>query len=203
MSALNGYCYGKQATKILGVHIRTLYNWDKKGLIEVKRTAGGRRMYNVKKYLKENPSNLDSESDSDEEESSGRNISYVRVSSKSQKDDLKRQIEYMKENYPDNEIIQDIGSGLDMKRPGLLKILDIAISGDLDSLVVAHKDRLARFGYDLIETLVRQYSQTKITIANETQKKEPQAELVDDILHIMNVFTAKINGMRKYKKKGD
>ena len=127
------------------------------------------------------------------------NICYVRVSSHSQKDDLKRQIEYMKQRYPNHIIIQDISSGIKLDRKGLNKIIDMAIQGQVNELVIAYKDRLARFGYQLIERLIAKYSNGKIIVINNNEMKEPQEELMEDVMQVMNVFVAKMNGLRKYK----
>jgi predicted site-specific integrase-resolvase len=117
---MEGFYKGKKASAILKVHYRTLYNWDRAGKIEVVRTASGYRMYNVKKYLSDVKNKLKNEPDR-------RKICYIRVSSKSQKDDLDRQENLMKEKYPEYEIIREIGSGLNFKRPGLLKIINMSI----------------------------------------------------------------------------
>ena len=127
-------------------------------------------------------------------------ICYCRVSSSKQKEDLQRQIEYMKKKYPSYEIISDIGSGLNMNREGLKKIIDYAIKGEVEILVIAYKDRLARFGYDLIERLINEYSNGEIKIENQNEEKTPMEELTTDIVSIMNVYVAKMNGLRKYKK---
>jgi predicted site-specific integrase-resolvase len=127
-------------------------------------------------------------------------IIYARVSSIQQKNDLERQIKVLKTKYPTYELITDIGSGINMKRRGLLKIINNSIKGRIEEIVVVHKDRLCRFGYDLIKYLIKEYSNGKITVLAEENKKEPKEELVDDILQIMNIFVAKINGMGKYKK---
>jgi len=126
-------------------------------------------------------------------------ICYVRVSSNSQKDDLERQIKYMKKRYPKHKIIKDIGSGINLNRKGLNKIIDWAIEGKIKEIVVAYKDRLARFGYTLIERIIEEYSDGKIKIINKEEGKEPQEELMEDVLQVMNVFVARMNGMRKYK----
>lgn len=182
------YVGGKKASEILGVHQRTLYNWEKKGIIETIRTIGGKRLYNISKYLNEQNKETDK-----------LKICYVRVSSYNQKNDLERQIEYMKKRYPNHTIIKDIGSGINMNRKGLNKIIDYAIDGKIKEIVVAHKDRLSRFGYSLIERLVTRYSNGEIIILNKKIIKTPYEEIVDDVLQIMNVFVAKINGLRKYK----
>jgi predicted site-specific integrase-resolvase len=129
------------------------------------------------------------------------NICYIRVSTLGQRDDLLRQKEYMKKKYPSFIVIEDIGSGINFNRRGFRRIVKYAISGKINKLVVAFKDRLTRFGFDLIEDLIKEYSNGKIIIDDEVkEKKEPKEELVEDVLQILNVYTAKLNGLRKYKK---
>lgn len=201
----------QKAKKMLGVHEKTLQNWDKNNKIETIRTPGGRRMYNVNKYIRENNIGYKEEikkeeklekpkKDKENKEDKRKNICYVRVSTVGQKDDLKRQKEYMKNKYPEYEIIEDIGSGINFNRRGLRKIINMSISGEIKTLVVAYKDRLTRFGFELIEDLITEYSKGKIIVENEKEEKEPKEELVEDVLQILNVYTAKLNGLRKYKK---
>ena len=127
-------------------------------------------------------------------------ICYCRVSSNKQNNDLERQINLMQLNYPNYEIISDIGSGLNFKRKGLEKIINMAIKGEIEEVVITYKDRLARFGYDLIEMILNKYSNAKITIINQNKYQTADEELVKDIISIMNVYVAKINGMRKSHK---
>lgn len=189
---IDKYVGGKQATAILGVHYRTLYNWERDGIIKTIRTPGGKRLYDVSGYLEENKK---------EKKEEKKKICYCRVSSSGQKDDLKRQVKYMQENYPDYEIIKDIGSGLNLNRTGLRRIIDLAIVNQIDEVVVAYRDRLARFGYELIEDLLKQYSNGKIIVINEKENITAEEELMQDMLQVMNVFVAKMNGIRKYNKK--
>ena len=128
-------------------------------------------------------------------------ICYARVSSIGQQNDLERQKELLKNLYPTHILIDDIGSGIKLTKRGILKIIDLAIKGKIDELVIVHKDRLARFGYDLIEYIIKTYSSGKIIIINQKEEIEPEEEMVKDVLEIMNVFVAKMNGRRKYKKK--
>jgi putative resolvase len=198
----NKFVGGKEASQILGVHQRTLYQWEYKKLIETIRTPGGKRLYNVNKYLEDHKSNLNTiikklNKDGDEK----LNICYVRVSSLSQSDDLKRQKEMMKNKYPDYEIIEDIGSGLNLNKRGIKRIIKLGIEGKINEVVVAYRDRLTRFGYELIEEIIKDYSDGKITILSETEKLEPEEELVKDVMAIMNVYVAKMNGLRNYKNK--
>ena len=128
-------------------------------------------------------------------------ICYCRDSSRKQKEDLKRQIEYMENKYPTFEIISDIGSGLNFKRKGLIKIIDMAINGEIEVVVITYKDRLARFGYELIERIINNYSDGTIKVENSKEEQTPTEEISKDIISIMNVYVAKINGLRKYKTK--
>lgn len=196
---------GKEACKILGLHQQTLYQWDKKGWIETYRTPGNKRMYNVKKFLRESACKNDIKCienlDELDNESEKLNLSYARVSSPAQKDDLNRQKESIINKYPNHKIILDVGSGLNFERPGLKKIIKLAISGKINELVIAYKDRLTRFGFELIENLIKDYSNGKIIIINKNDDLEPEEELMKDMLQIMNVYVAKMNGLRKYNNK--
>jgi predicted site-specific integrase-resolvase len=147
---------------------------------------GNKYLYNLDKYLSDNNINLPT--------NTKLNICYCSVSSRKQSEDLQRQIKYMKHKYPKHQIISEIGSGLNYKRIGLKKIMDLAISGKINELVITYKDRLLRFGYEIIEHIITEYSKGKIIIINKSKKKTE--ELVNDIISIMSV--AKINGRRKY-----
>jgi len=192
------YLGGKEASEVLGVHQRTLYLWDKKGKIETFRSPGGKRFYNVGKYIETNKIEVKEKEDPVVERLK---IIYARVSSHSQKDDLTRQIKKLKKLYPGYKVIEDIGSGLNLKKRGIKKIINCAIAGKVEEVVVMHKDRLARFGFDLIEYLIKKYSKGVITIVNKKLDKEPEEEMVEDVLQVMNVFVAKMNGRRRYNKK--
>jgi putative resolvase len=101
--------------------------------------------------------------------------------------------------YPNNILIKDIGSGMNLNRRGLRKIIDLAIENKINEVIIAHKDRLTRFGFDLIEDIIIKYSNGKIIVLNKKKDITPEEELVKDVLQIMNVFVAKMNGLRKYK----
>ena len=189
---------GKNAGKILGVHTRTLYNWERSGKIKAIRTPGGQRMYNIREFLGQHGDYL--KNIPEEKTKTNRiKICYCRVSSSSQKDDLLRQINTMREKYPNHKIISDIGSGINMNRLGLKKIVHLAIQGNLEELVVLYKDRLACFGYELLEHLILTYSKGKIVVENAKEDTTPESEIVDDVLQIMNVYVAKINGNRRWQ----
>jgi putative resolvase len=183
------YVKRKEALQILGVCYKTLYKIAEKKEIDTI-MVGDNMLYNVNKYLRERTI-MKKEKEK---------ICYCRVSSQKQKEDLNRQIEYMKNLYPTHTIIHDIGSGLNYKRKGLNDIINKAIKGEIDELVIAYKDRLTRFGFELIEILIEKYSNGKIIIINKTEEKTPTDELTEDLLAIMNIYVAKVNGLRKYKK---
>lgn len=194
----------KVASQILGVHLMTLRNWAERKQIETIKTPGGKRLFNVNGYIQKNNlqienSNVSVIENEQNKEILKRNICYCRVSSKNQGDDLLRQENYMKEKYPLYEIVSEIGSGLNFKRPKLMKIIKDAINGNIETLVVAHKDRLARFGFELIENIIKDYSNGKIIVINNV-KMSPEDEITRDLVSIINVFSARVNGLRKYKK---
>lgn len=200
----------KEASKMLGIHPRTLYLWEKNGTIEtIRNKPNGKRYYNVEKYLKGkgitcqkiNKKEIKCSKTTDIEKEKRVKICYARVSSTGQKEDLERQKEELKKKYPTHYLIEDIGSGINLTKRGIIKILELAIEGKVEEVVVVHKDRLARFGYDLIEWIIEKYSNGKITIINKKENMEPEEEMVKDVLQIMNVFVAKMNGRRKYNKK--
>lgn len=189
MASLN-YVPRKKVLETLGIHYQTLYNLVKRKEIETIK-VGRVSVYNLDKYIKDNNILI----------STKEKICYCRVSSQKQKEDLERQINLMKQLYPTYRIISDIGSGLNFKRPGLQELINMAIKNQLDEVVVAYKDRLARFGFDLIENIIKTHSNGKIKILNKSEEKTPSEELTEDIIAIMNVYVAKVNGLRKYEKK--
>ena len=186
---MNNYLTRKQASEKLGIHFETLYKIAERKEIETIK-IGKQTLYNIEKYLREKGIGKENK----------RKICYCRVSSTKQKEDLKRQIEMMKQMFPLHEIISDIGSGLNFNRKGLLEIIDSAINENIDELIIAYKDRLARFGYDMIEHIITKYSKGKIIIINKKEEETPLDEVTKDIISIINIYTTKINGLRKYKK---
>lgn len=188
---MENYLSRNEASKLLKIHYHTLYKLaDNNEIDTIKK--GSRQYYNVNKYLKDKGIV--------KTQVNKKYICYCRVSSQKQKEDLKNQIEYMKKEYPYHEIISDIASGLNYERPGLKKILKYAVNGEIEELVIAYKDRLMRFGFELIEWLIKEKSNGKIKILNNNEELTPTEEITKDIISIMNIYTAKVNGLRKYKK---
>ena len=161
---MEDYITRKEASNLLGIHYLTLYKIAERNEIETLK-VGKQTLYNVKKYLRDKK--IDTKIKK-------RKICYCRVSSKKQKEDLARQIEYMKQNYPYHEIIEEIGSGLNFERKGLKEILKSAINGEIGEIVVTYKDRLVRFGFELIEWIIKSYSDGEIKVINNSEEKTPQ-----------------------------
>ena len=182
------YVKRKEALKTLGINYQTLYKIGNEKEIDTI-MIGKNTLYNVNKYLRER----------NVLHKTREKICYCRVSSNKQKNDLERQIKYMKDKFPTHTIINDIGSGLNYKRKGLEEIIKKAINGEIEELVIAYKDRLTRFGYEMIEWIIEKYSNGKIIIINKEEEETPVEELTKDIISIMNVYVAKVNGLRKYK----
>ena len=195
----SGYLSSEQTCHLLGISGNTLREWASRDRIKFWRSGGKgtHRRYDVREFiLRNSPGPNESMQESTKPRKS---ICYARVSTRSQKDDLQRQIEFMRERYPTHEFISDVGSGINYKRKGLRTILEYASKGELQELVVAHKDRLCRFGFDLLEHIIQLTSRAKIVVLEQVNSS-PEQELVQDLLNITCVFAARINGKRKYKK---
>ena len=127
------------------------------------------------------------------------NFLYTRVSTKKQMDDLSRQVDFIKRpEYTGYTIIQDVGSGINFKRKGLSSILDACIQRTIGEVVVAHRDRLSRFGFDLIELIVKKSGGT-LTVLDNIGNKSSEDELSEDLLSIIHIFNCRQMGKRSYK----
>ena len=183
-----------KVAKQLNKSAQTLRNWEKTGeLIPAYKTKSGYRYYTeeqINKLL-------------GKEEKERVTIGYCRVSSKKQEDDLKRQVENMRsflcaKGYK-FEIITDIGSGINYNKNGLNILINKILNEEVNKVVVLHKDRLLRFGFELIENLCKRYG-TSIEVVDSTPKTEEQ-ELVEDLVQIITVFSCKLQGKRANKMK--
>lgn len=178
----------------LGVSVKTLQRWDKDGILIAKRTPTNRRYYTEEQYLtyigKSKPH--------------GKTIAYTRVSSRNQLDDLQSQTEFLKQFINSNgeilnEVISDIGSGLNYNRKNWNDLLlNQVTKGEISKIYITCKDRFVRFGFDWFERFCNYYGCEIIVVNNETTS--PQQELVDDLISIIHVFSCRIYGLRKYKK---
>lgn len=190
------YSIGEFANRI-GKTIQTLRNWDKKNILKPSHvTQGGTRYYSQEQLnyflgLKS------------EKQINKKIIGYCRVSSHKQKDDLERQIEnvktYMYAKGYQFEIITDIGSGINYNKKGLNQLIDMVTNSEIEKIVVLHKDRLIRFGYELMENFCNKFG-TTIEIIDNTEKTEQQ-ELVEDLVQIVTVFSCRLQGKRANKAK--
>lgn len=182
-----------KASQILGLSLSTLRSYADKNLIHTIITDGGHRRFDVESFANDHSS-----SSKKEDKRDFKTVCYCRVSSAKQKDDLIRQCDDLRKQYPDADIIKDVGSGLNFKRKGLNSLLERVLQGEKLTVVVAHKDRLARFGYDLIELLVRR-SGGKIVVLHDSAQS-PESELTKDLLNILHVFSCRMHGLRRYSK---
>lgn len=190
------YSIGEFANKI-GKTVQTLRNWDKNGTLKPSHiTSGGTRYYSQEQlnhFL-----GLKSKTKIDK-----KIIGYCRVNSHKQKDDLERQIEnvrtYMYAKGYQFEIISDIGSGINYNKKGLNKLIDMITNSEVDKIVVLYKDRLIRFGYELIENICEKYG-TTIEVIDNTEKTEEQ-ELVEDLIQIVTVFSCRLQGKKANQAK--
>ncbi|MHA1832552.1 MAG: IS607 family transposase [Candidatus Baldrarchaeia archaeon] len=180
----------KEASRLLGVSVRTIQRWDKEGKIRCVRTIGGKRRVpesEIKRIL-----GIHEER---------RIVGYARVSSHTQKDNLERQIElirkYAKERNWEIEILKDIGSGLKEDRRNFQKLLRMVINKEVSKVIVAYPDRLTRFGFKILEEFLKSYG-TEIVVINR-EEKTPQEELVEDLITIISHFAGKLYGVRSHK----
>ena len=183
------YLRPQEVADFYRVSPKTLKNWEAEGKITAVKTRGGHRRYLRSEIFPE-----------ENENNEKRKICYCRVSSPSQREDLQRQVEFFQQEYPDYEIIKDIGSGLNSKRKGFNTILDAGIKGDIGEVVVTHRDRLCRINFDLIEGIIQKYSQGKIVVLDK-KETSPEKELVADLLSIITVFSGRLHGLRSHSLK--
>ena len=186
----------KDFAELLNVSVKTLQRWDRDKILVAKRNPTDRRYYTYDQYLEFKGVSNDS--------NTKKKIIYTRVSTNNQKDDLKNQVKFLLDfanakGIIIDEVIEDIGSGLNYNRKKWNKLIEHCMENKIDSIMVTHKDRFIRFGYEWFERFLGKYDVKIIVVNNETLS--PNEELVQDIISILHVFSCKIYGMRKYKKK--
>ena len=181
--------------KKIGVSVKTLQKWDRIAVLPAKRTITNRRYYTdedvatalrLPRVQKER-----------------RTVGYCRVSSQAQKPDLLNQQavlqDYCKqEGIRVDEWISEIGGGLNFERKQFLKLIDAILGDEVACVVLAHQDRLARFGYKLLVHLCRTH-QCKLVVMN-TETLSPEQELVQDLITITHCFSSRLYGLRNYRK---
>lgn len=192
----------KEASKILGIHIRTLQRWDNEGVLKVIRTPNNRRKIpqsEIDRLLNksnENNTKIDTVA------------IYARVSSheQKQKGDLDRQVGSILTNITSKKhknivTITDVGSGLNDKRKGLLQLMELAKNKEINTIYITYRDRLTRFGFNYLDLYFKSYN-VDIVVLNDIQEdKSPQQELVDDLMSIIASFSGKLYGLRSGKNK--
>ena len=181
-----------EAAKLLGVSVQALRNWEMEGkIMPSHRTPGGQRMYDLAELLGVNDLTYPT-------------IGYARVSSSDQKEDLERQHAVLeafcnKKGWQ-TEIIRDLGSGMNYHKKGLLRLLELLVQGQMSRLVITHKDRLLRFGAEIVFRIC-ELKGIEVVIINKGEQPSLEEELTQDVMEIMTVFCAKLYGRRSHKSK--
>ncbi len=176
----------RKAVAALGLSTTTLRKYADEGTLPSIRNPAGQRLFDVDAYLRglQGPAT----------------VIYARVSSSKQRDDLVRQIDRLQSAFPEAEVIQDVASGLNFQRKGLRTILERLLRGDKLKVVVAHRDRLVRFGFDLLEFLVEKTGGS-ILVFDEPAVQSREAELTADLLAILHHFSCRVHGSRSHQGK--
>ena len=185
----------KDFAELIGVSVKTLQRWDREGILEANRTPTDRRYYTYDQYLQFK--GIKTQNDIRQV------VIYARVSTKNQKDDLQNQVSFLRQFCNARGIIVDqcmeeYGSGLNYNRKKWNKLLDEVMEQKIKTIIVTHKDRFVRFGYDWFEKFCMKFHTTIVIVNNE--ELSLQEELVQDIVSILHVFSCRLYGLRKYKK---
>ena len=184
--------------KLLNVTVKTLQNWDKQGTLKAYRTPTNQRF-----YTEEQLNQILNLSNPNQIEKQGLKIGYCRVSTPNQKNNLENQEEYLR-NYTNakgvilDEVFTDIGSGINYNRKNFNKILELVEAREVSEIYVTYKDRFVRFGFDWFNNFCEKHG-TKIIVLNQPSTSNEQ-ELVEDLLNIVTVFSARSHRLRTYKK---
>ena len=185
----------KDFAELTGVSVKTLQRWDREGILEVNRTPTDRRYYTYNQYLQFK--GIDTENDTRQV------VIYARVSIRNQKDDLQNQVSFSRQfcnarGMIVDQCIEEYGSGLNYIRKKWNQLLDEVMEQKIKTIIVTHKDRFIRFGYDWFEKFCMKFNTTMVIVNNE--ELSPHEELVQDIVSILHVFSCRLYGLRKYKK---
>ena len=184
------------AAEWLGVSTQTLRRWEREGkLVPSHRTPGGQRRYHPSQF---GPASHGFQ------EIERLTVAYARVSSHDQKEDLERQ-KQMLEMYCASqgwsfEVVSDLGSGMNYRKRGLKRLLEGIIGGSIGRLVLTHKDRLLRFGAELIFAICEE-REVEVVLINKRDEPSFEEELAQDVLEIITVFSARLYGSRSRKSK--
>ena len=187
------------AAKMLGVTPSTLRRWDESGKLKAERTPAGHRRYKRSAISSFNPLGINM--DSQELPT----IAYARVSSHDQKQDLERQVKvlemYCASHGWSYKVVKDLGSGINYSKKGLQELLELIVDGRISRLVVTHKDRLLRFGAELVFSICEMKNVEVVIINQGDEQPSFEEELVADVLEIITVFSARLYDSRSHKNK--
>lgn len=184
-----------QFSRMIGVSVKTLQRWDRQGKLVPGRTPTNRRVYS-EEHMQQATGIMRPAQER-------RTVVYARVSSQAQKPDLRNQREMLEpfcaaSGIAVDEWVEEVGGGLNFKRPKFVRLVDDIVLGRVETLVVAHKDRLARFGFDLLDHLCQTHG-CKLVVVN-IESLSPEQEMIQDMLAIVHCFSARLSGLRNYKK---
>lgn len=200
----NIYSVSEFANKV-GYHYKTLQVLDKKGIFPAKRNQRNRRYYTDEDYylFLNQVAKIPVEENNNNVHQKRLIVTYSRVSSHGQKDDLKSQQNFIENFAVSNglqvdENLSDIGSGLNYERKNFLKILDLVEQDKIEKIIIAHKDRFVRFGFDYFQNFCKKHN-TEIVIIN-LDSCSPEQEFTEDLISIIHCFSSKLYGLRKYNK---
>jgi predicted site-specific integrase-resolvase len=184
----------KGAANALGVSMTTLRRWEQSGKLIPERTKGGHRRYDLTQLRPESYRNSNDENKI--------TIAYARVSSHDQKQDLERQKQVLEMYCASQgwtfEVIADLGSGMNYYKKGLTKLVKSVLRDEVGRLVLTHKDRLLRFGAELIFAIC-ELKNVEIVIINKGEEVSFEEDLAKDVLEIITVFSARLYGSRSRK----
>lgn len=188
-----------EAAKKIGVTSTTLRNWERNGKIKSERTKGGHRRYDLNELLM-----VANKDDRCSYQTEKRTVIYARVSTPSRKNDLEMQKQVLElfcasKGWP-YLIVEDIGSGLNYNKKGLLRLIQLIETEQIERIVINYKDRLLRYGSEIIYEICK-YHGVEIVVVNESESKTYEEELVDDVLSVITFFSAKLYGSRSHKNK--
>jgi putative resolvase len=184
----------KEFGKLIGKSVNTLQKWDRKGILPAHRSPTNRRYYSHDQYLEYRGLKSTEQ---------GKTMAYARVSGPAQKPDLVHQKATLQAfcdaaHIRVDEWMQDIGSGLNYKRKAFNDLLEEVELGRVRRIVIAHRDRLVRFGYGWFEVFCKRHNTEIVVIDGE--QMSPEQELVQDLMAIITVFATRLHGLRSYKK---
>jgi predicted site-specific integrase-resolvase len=180
--------------KLIGKTVTTLQRWDRAGILPAYRSPTNRRYYTHEQYLEYRGLKA---------KGAGTTIVYARVTSRSQKPDLQNQLAALRDfcqrqGFRVDEWIEEVGSGLDYQRKHFNRVMEEIELGQVQRLIIAHKDRLVRFGFEWFAAFCERHGTDLVIVNDDTLS--PEQELVQDLLSIVHVFSARLYGLRSYKK---